>query len=82
MPSARKFYRTVFTVTVLSEEPIGDVSLETLGEMIDSGPCSGNFERQASVPVDAPTMATMLQQQGSDPSFFQLDDAGNDLDEE
>jgi hypothetical protein len=31
--------------------------------------------------LDAPAAAKALQEQGSDPGFFQLDEAGNDLPE-
>lgn len=41
--SKRPFYRTVFTVTVLSEEPIGPLSLSEIADG-RSGPDSGKGE--------------------------------------
>ena len=82
MASKRKFYRTVFTVTVLSEEPISSVSLDTLHYFITDGEGSGVVTQEESVPVDGPTMAVMLEEQGSDPGFFQLTDKGEDIEDD
>ena len=65
---------------MLSEEPVddGNWTLEGVHEYITNGPASGEVEFSESVPVDGPTMAAMLEKQGSDPSFFNLDEHGND----
>lgn len=79
-PSKRKFYKSLFTVEVLSEEPLpADVDLETVNYQCDQGDWSGDFRRaKLNVQVDGPTMAKLLQAQGSDPGFFQLTEKGED----
>lgn len=79
MNSKRIFYRTVFTVTVLSEDPLEHMSLEDLAEAIDDGPYVGSFTKQESVPMDGPTTVEMLREMGSDESFFQLTEDGEDV---
>lgn len=81
-PSKRTFYRTVFQVVVLSEEPLSKMSLEDLGYEIYDGSCSGAFTKQDSIEVDGATMAALLIDQGSDPSFFQLTGDGEDTEED
>jgi hypothetical protein len=80
--SERKFYRTVITLEVLSEEPYNPDSLAQIAEDIMDGPCSGKWGITAQQTVDGPQMAKMLQEQGSDPDFFQLTEDGKDLSEE
>lgn len=80
--SKRKFYRTVYTVEVLSEDPPSEgVELDTIASQIVDGGWSGKVTRQVPVEVDALTMAGLLQNQGSDPSFFWLTEHGEDCDE-
>jgi hypothetical protein len=83
MPSKRKFYRTVYTVEVLSEDPLeADLSLEDITYEITTGNCSG--KRGCTIfneEVDGPTMAKLLRKQDSDPNFFLLNDDGYDVDE-
>ena len=75
----RKFYRTVVEVVILSEEPVhSDTDLDVIHYQITNGDWSGEVKVQDSVPVDGKTMASMLEEQGSDPSFFQLTAAGED----
>jgi len=83
MPSKRKFYKTIITVEVLSEDPRsfgGD--LEFLNHAITEGDCSGHVTESPSEEVDGPTMAKLLEAQGSDSGFFMLDADGNDSDEQ
>jgi hypothetical protein len=72
MASGRKFYRTVVTVEILSEEPFdGSQDLEFIGHEITEGDCSG--KQTVTVDndeVDGPTAAALLVAQGSDPEFF------------
>lgn len=79
MASKRKFYRTVFTVEVLSEEPLPDMSLDEIAYEITEGGSSGDLTRSKSETVDAKKMAKLLMKQGSDPEFFQIDEDGNDI---
>lgn len=80
MPSTRKFYRAVFHYEVLSEEPIEDMSLEDIDYECRDGHCSGQFLGVDRSELTGPEMAKALQNQASDPGFFQLDEEGNDLD--
>jgi len=81
MASKRKFYRTLVTVEVLSEEPYCPETLEEVARDICDGDCSGDWTHEKSIEVDGPTMAKLLIKQGSDPGFFQLDENGNDDDD-
>lgn len=77
----RKFYRTVFTVEVLSEEPFGDgVDLVDLKYMINEGDCSGCIRQSDPEELDGLRAARALEKQHSDPGFFRLDEDGNDYD--
>lgn len=78
--STRKFYKTVFQIEVLSEEPINDcVSLEQLSREIECGDFSGQIERINSEELSGEGMANLLLKQGSDTEFFMLDENGNDI---
>lgn len=77
--SNRKFYRTVYTVEVLSEEPVGEMSLADLDYEITEGHSSGRFLSTENEEVDGKKMAELLKAQGTDPEFFQLNDEGEDI---
>jgi len=77
----RKFYRQVFTVEVLSEEPIGpDIDMADLAWEIKEGDSSGNFKMTKSEVLDGKQVADALAEQGSEPGFFMLDENGEDTD--
>lgn len=78
----RKFHRHVYMVEVLSEEELPSMSLEDLHHEITEGHCSGQFMETFHQKVGGPCMAKLLQEQGSDPEFFQLTDEGDDIDDE
>ena len=81
--SERKFYRSVMRVEVLSEEPVTFYNLNEVAYAITDGDCSGLVTDEVeNEEVDGPTMAKLLEAQGSDPSFFQLTEDGRDLDED
>lgn len=80
MPSKRKFYRTIFTVEVLSEEEPEAIDLDVLHEQITDGPWSGKVEKGESKKVGGLAMAKLLENQGSDPGFFNLTEDGEDAD--
>jgi hypothetical protein len=83
MASQLKFYRTVIQVEVLSEEPVDFDSLHGLGDAITTGDCSGQLTALVqNEEVDGPTMACLLQAQGSDPAFFMLTEDGSDLEDD
>lgn len=78
---ARKYYRTVITVEVLSEGMVGFEDLEDLAQAITVGDCSGKWEVTSQEKVDGPTMAKLLKAQNSDPGFLGLDEAGNEVED-
>lgn len=80
----RKFFKTVFRVTVLSEDaPIEEpISLEDLEYAINEGPCSGVVERVSVENLDSKQAATALISQGTEPEFFLIDKDGNDLEDD
>ena len=83
MPSQRKFYKQVFSITVLSEdEPLPDGStLEDIHYAIDEGPCVGYNLMDVTTHLSATEMVKELASAGSDPGFFQLDVDGNDVED-
>jgi len=74
----RKFYKTVFKVTVLSEEPLGNPDLEQVNHAITEGDCSGVVTVSEALELDGKQAARALYDQGSDPSFFRLTSKGED----
>jgi hypothetical protein len=81
MVSTRKFYRTVFTFEILSEDPITQgLDLKEIAQETDEGSWSGRFLDSNQEEVDGRRMAELLTEQDSDPMFFMLDNEGNDVD--
>jgi len=81
MTSERKFFKTVYTVTVLSEDTPFEGDLHELAEVVESGDCCGGYVT-TSVEITGKQAADGLCELASDPGFFQLDSEGNDLDDE
>ena len=81
--TVRKFYKTTFLITVLHEEPgyhpddLGDIHHD-----IVDGNFSGNFEQNETIQLDGKQAADELSKMGSEPSWFNLDENGNDNREE
>ena len=75
------FYRTLFTLEVLSDEQISEdpLTLEDLHEMTTNGSCSGQFLSTWEEEVSPNTMSRLLEDQGSDPDFL-LEDVEYDPD--
>jgi hypothetical protein len=82
MPSDRKFYKTIITVEILSEDvpPEWD-DLEDIYYLIGQGDCSGMITSDHTFQVDASTIAKALLEQNTDPSFFNLTETGEDIDD-
>jgi hypothetical protein len=82
---ARDFYKTIITFEVLSEEPIpGCLTLADIGKEAEYGRYVGRFlERGPNdhILMNGAAMAEALVEAGSEPSFFELDEDGNDYDE-
>jgi hypothetical protein len=71
----REFYKTVFTVTVLSDvEPSPDINLESINYQITVGDWSGQVEKGQPERLTPRQMAAALREQGSDPSFLGLEE--------
>jgi hypothetical protein len=78
----RKFHKTIFTVVVLSEDPLDQPSLADLAYEIDQGVCVGSCIKLGSEVLDGERAARELEGVGSEPGFFQLDADGADLGED
>lgn len=76
----RKFFKTLITVEVLSEDaPVGDdISLDDLHNMITDGDWSGRMEIAKVEELTPQQAATALTEQGSDPEFFGLNADGSE----
>lgn len=79
--ATRKFHRYLYELEVLSEEELPDMDLAELAYEITDGQCSGVWHETKHEVVDGPAMAGLLQEQGSDPEFFMLTPAGDDLED-
>lgn len=75
----RKFFKTEIKFTVLSEEPIPDgMELAAIAHQCIEGDWSMGNSRHTVKELDGGQAARALLNQGSDPSFFRLDEEGND----
>jgi len=74
---AKKFYRRVVKVELLSDEPFPDeMSLEQIAAGILDGPWSGRLETFIDEEVAPRRMARLLLRQASDPEFLGLSEDG------
>jgi len=81
---ADKFYRTVFHVEVLSNEPLvaDELSMSDVDYLITDGHCSGIIKCDPeNEEVTRDEMAALLTAQGSDPEFL-LDGDCLDIDDD
>jgi hypothetical protein len=77
---SRKFYKTVITLEVLSEdEPVDNWDLENIVYGMDKGNLSGVVNTQDPIELSPAAAALALIEQGSDPEFFGLDRDGNEV---
>lgn len=75
----RKFYKTIIPLEILSEEPIGEREIANIIEEATTGSFSMRILPNQETVLDGKQAAEALAEQASDPGFFQLDDAGNDI---
>ena len=76
----RKFYKTLITVEVLSEDPIPvGMTLEQIAHEAIHGDYSMNIIGNDEVELNGKQAADHLYDQGSDPVFFRIDGDGNDV---
>jgi hypothetical protein len=71
----RKFHKTVITVSVISEEPLGPMDLDA-PSIVRGRPTVFEVKKETSE-VDGREAAMSLYQAGSYPGYFRLDDDGN-----
>ncbi len=73
------FYETVYTIRVLSEEPIPEtMEMEDVLEEADTGSYVAQVRTSEVRSIDGPECARLLVEYGSDPGFFSLTEDGND----
>lgn len=80
MKKPRKFYKTVVTVTIISEgSPINeDWDLEDIRREIDCGDMVGEVAIHSTKKLGRKDTVKALYDMGSDPDFFGMDDKGRD----
>jgi hypothetical protein len=81
MTEPRKFYKTVVSYEILSEEPLQPMSLSDIEYECTDGHMSGRFLDTVSTELTGKEAADCLLVQGSDTTFFNLDEYGNDIDD-
>ena len=81
--TTRKFYKTKITIEVLSEEPIpDDMNIADIAFEGEEGMFSiGNTKNYKQTVLNGKQAANALKKQGSAPSFFLLNDEGEDNEE-
>lgn len=79
MANENKYYKTVLTIEVLSEEPIPSWMEPTqVLEEMNAGSFVGNASEASPSELTGKQMAKELTQFGSEPAFFSLDEDGNE----
>ncbi len=75
----RKFFKKVIQIVVLSQEDEPFQDLDDVCYAITEGSSSGGpMTVLSSEEIDGKQAADELKKHGSDPSFFELDEDGND----
>jgi len=78
----KTYWKSTFTLVVLSEDTPVDGDIEGVAYAITDGDCSGQWERTGAVEVTAAEMAQLLIGQESDPAFFGLTEDGTPEDDD
>ena len=80
----KKLYKSVLKVIIVSDEPYPDsVNLEQVNYDITEGHNSGILEWEyLNAEIVGAEAVKAMEEQGSDPEFFQMDDEGNELEED
>jgi hypothetical protein len=80
--SGRKFFKKTMKVEFLSETPFPDnTMLEVLVDRAINDDYSMNITQEKDTKITGKQAARALLNHGSDPSFFQLTDKGEDINE-
>lgn len=73
--SRNKYFKTVIQIEILSaDKPVDSTNLFEINNMITFGDCSGNVEIVKTRKLSANQMKEACSKQGSDPSFFDIED--------
>jgi hypothetical protein len=77
----KTIYKTVIMLEVLSEEPIPDgMTLGDIDRECEEGMYTGRNETTVfNKPVKGKRAAEAVKRQGSDPSFLNMDENGNEI---
>ena len=70
--ATKMFYKTQVVIEILSEEDVGDPSLEKILYQITEGDWSGTYSVKKVEVLTPEEMRKALFAQGSDPDFFSL----------
>ena len=79
--SDKKYYKNVFKLVVLSEEPIEDIDLSDINYEVTEGHWVLHTFVCDPKEVSPKQMVDLLNDAGSEPGFFQLNDDGTLNDE-
>lgn len=79
----KKIYKSVLRVEILSEEPIDDcIELNDIDYQTTNGDWSGAMDWEYhNAELHGMEAVTNVQNQGSDPEFFQMDEEGNEIED-
>jgi tartrate dehydratase beta subunit/fumarate hydratase class I family protein len=77
----KSLYKTVVEVVILSEEPLDEenISLSQIEYLIKEGECSGIFSIKSQDVLLGEEAIKAAKIQGVEPSFFKMDDKGNEI---
>ena len=83
MTKKKRIYRTVITITVLSEKPLiqSHNSMQNIIDGIDEGDYIGHTSFNDSQELVGKNAVNEITKLGSNPEFFQMDCNGNDIEE-
>ena len=78
--SPRKFFINTFIIKVLSEdEPVTNCDLANLDYLVTDGDCVLYSNTQSCKKLNSKQIVNKLNEAGSEPGFFMLDNDGKDI---
>lgn len=78
---SRKFYKTVLTIEILSEDEPWEGTLDTLWDDVMNAHLSYAYSEDGVYKLTPSEMVIECHKQAIDPEFFLLDKNGNDIEE-
>lgn len=78
MKNKQKFFETTIVIKVLSDKSLSGYSLSEIIEESDTGEFVLKVEKQTDKKMSSKLTASRLYDYGSSPSFFNLDENGNE----